>query len=414
MRKRYLALILAATMGFSMVACTKTPNEPETERTAQEKEADTKASIKKEDSEKLITEAAEEKAVPTPFIEITHLDYDAGENDTYFSGSYDVAEVVGDDYSELSDGIASWFSDFILNYENEATATVNSAKNDKEIYGEDFMAYAMDSCLAVSRLDNRITSFRKSVYSYTGGVHGNSCVNGLTFDTKTGKEISFEDLGDIKEDVRTYVDQVVEEKRAEGYLLEMYEDTIDMIMEYPSWYLTGAGLVMVFNPYDIASYAEGRTVVTIPYDKMENFNKQYLPEGDAMLVPLQEGEPVEIDVDLDGTKELIETSADFDENYEMTLNLMIDGNAFAIGKAAMSKNVYFVRTDTGNAYVLASYVDMSSEYVTELIEVTNKEAEKLDVMKDAWLLSMSNSKIGVKLVSVGEYKLVTFVNGKFE
>lgn len=424
MKKKVFAVILAATMGFSLIACDKMPNMKKgTEATTEATESvDSSEDSANTSEEAETTEDNEKKEVivagNAPFIKISNTDFDAGENSDYFTGYYQTAEVIGDEYPELKEAIGSWFDDFKTNYEAETETSIQNAKIDAETMGEDFTPYAEDVSISVVRADNRVVSLSKSVYSFLGGVHGGFVVSGLNFDTRTGQELAFEDLGDIKNDVRKFADAEVEKRRSDGASLEFYEDNIDSILESPLWYLDGTGLVIIFNAYDIASYAEGRTFVTIPYEEMKNFNPDYLPEGDAGFVCLGE-EVTEIDIDKDGTPEQLSTPMEFVEDYNTKYSLKLNDEVYEFEWAITLHSAYFVRMADGKSYVLVSYGSDNDYCITELFDVTDKTIKQVDELSGGRLTSMSNYAIGasVKVDMLGSYmgyRTYRFENGKFE
>lgn len=420
MKKKYLSFLCAVVMGMSLVACdmpvSKVPEEKtEVKTTESENKAPTEQQATSED---VTEEQKETVSADTPFIKIHQTTYDAGENSDYFYGYYETAEITGEVYPELKESVDSWFADFKTYYEEEASISIQNAKVDAESFGEDFTPHSDESSISIMRADNRVVSLSKGEYTFTGGVHGGFVVTGLNFDTKTGHELAFEDLGDIKDDVRKFTDAEVEKKRSNGASLEFYEDNIDSILESPLWYLDGTGLVIIFNAYDIASYAEGRTFVTIPYEEMKNFNPDYLPESDAGFVCLGE-EVTEIDIDKDGTPEQLSTPMEFVEDYNTKYSLKLNDEVYEFEWAITLHSAYFVRMADGKSYVIVSYGSDNDYCITTLFDVTDKTLKQVDELSGGRLTSMSNYAIGasVKVDMLGSYmgyRTYRFENGKFE
>lgn len=428
MKRKYLAFLMVAAMGLSLMACEKAPsqtteNKGKTEVTESGKSSADTSEAGEEASDEKSSEAEstenEKNSSNTPFLKITENYYNAGEDSRYFMGSYNTAELVGEEYPELKTAVDTWFADAKSNFESQAETSIQDAKVDADFRGEDFSAYSLDNKVKATRLDNRAVSMEISTTSYNGGAHGSTYISGLTFDTKTGEELTFDDLGDIRADVKSYVTEYIEQKRTEDYTFDLFEDAIEGKLDSPDWYLSGAGLVFIFNEYEIGSYAEGRVFVTIPYEKMKNFNSDYLLENDAMFVGLMENAPVDIDTDKDGTAEKVELHTEYNDNYEMAISLKINDLSLDIGTASVFKNAYFVRTDNGKNYILMTYDVMSDDYVTELIDVTEQTPKKADKIEGGSLIGMSNSIIGasVKIDTLGSYmgyRTYRFDSGKFE
>ncbi|MDE6627521.1 MAG: DUF3298 and DUF4163 domain-containing protein [Lachnospiraceae bacterium] len=283
MKKAYIAMIMAAIL--CLTACGKPTEVASTEgETTQNISSETENESTEDEAGEPDTESTEDTNLPDlsagPQLNITTNYYDAGENNyEYISGTYPIIEVMGDDYPELKEAITTWISSYTDGYMARAQELLDNAKIDAENMGDNFYKFSLDYSAKTVRADNRITCLAVNEYSYGGGAHGYDYLYGVAFDTQTGTEITFEDLGNIQAEVRTYVDAYINEKRNDGYTFEHYETAIEDYMNAPVWYLDGLGLNIIFNAYDIASYAEGRIIVSIPYDELENFNADYKPEG---------------------------------------------------------------------------------------------------------------------------------------
>ena len=425
MKKRYLAVLMAATMAFSITACGTASTDSGKEDGAQN--VSEKAEDSKEGGEQTSAEESKEgkedtadkkEEVKGPCLDITNNFYDAGENADYIFGWYPTIEVVGDNYPELKNALDSWSADYKSGYESTLEQYTLDAVQQAEDMGDDFYGYSFNYSAETARLDNRIASISIVEDSYAGGAHGYSYLYGVTFDTQTGKEITFEDLGDIRDEVKAYIDDYVAGKRKEGCPFSFYEDNIEEIMENPVWYLDGLGLNIVFNAYDIGSYAEGRTVVRIPYTELEHFNDDYKPEKETMFAKLWLSEPVDIDVDADGTVDKVELSGEYDDNGDLEICLKVNDISLDFGICAYLTGSYYVRTEDGRSFVLISCDRMSDDYFTQLVEVTSGTPEKLDEI-DGKIASMSNHAfiVNTHVDALGTYsskRTYTFSEGKLQ
>lgn len=112
-----------------------------------------------------------------------------------------------------------------------------------------------------------------NTYANTGGAHGNGFIKLLNFDAKTGKLLNRNAI--IK-------DTVALSKLAKMYFLKATETKeVDGKIDYFFWGkgfhlpeqigFTDDGLLLLYNTYDIASYAQGITEFTIPYSDVDDF-----------------------------------------------------------------------------------------------------------------------------------------------
>ncbi|MCM1497927.1 MAG: DUF3298 and DUF4163 domain-containing protein [Clostridium sp.] len=420
MKRAYTIIMLAAA--FCLTACSQTTEnvpEKETTQTASAEAAEEPTEQKTGEADTETTEAANPAVSSTaPQLNITSNYYDAGgDSYEYFSGTYPTIEVIGEDYPQLKEAVSSWSASYTDGYTAQAQEYLNNAKTDAESRGEDFYHYALDYSAAAARADNRVTCFTVDEYSYVGGAHGYAYLYGVTFDTATGDEITFNDLGDIKEEVRSYIDGYIADRENEGMEFVFYQENIDDCMDNPVWYLDGLGLNIVFNAYDIASYAAGRTIVAIPYDEMTNFNPDYKPEGTAIFAQMA-ANTISVDVNGDGTPETITLSGEYTEDGDTQLDLKVNDLSLDLGRISYRSAAYFARTQEGRAFVLISCDMMSDDYETLLIEVTSGTPVKAD--STAGSLTGITSEIctvQASIYTLGTYtgqRSFTFSGGAFE
>lgn len=163
------------------------------------------------------------------------------------------------------------------------------AKNVREAltgFVEDYFKFkAIDSLTETSyeaQIEQQIKSqnqntvvFRTSHYIYTGGAHGYGAVHFANYDAHTGKLLTKEDL--IK-DIPSFTDFVEEKFRLEygipkdaninetGFLFDNDEFSLpDNIA------VTDKEVVLVYNPYEAASYSEGQLRFVFPKSTVEKW-----------------------------------------------------------------------------------------------------------------------------------------------
>ena len=155
--------------------------------------------------------------------------------------------------------------------------------------------FALESTVLKKRADDKVVSYLRESYSQLGGAHPSTFFAGKNYDTKTGSELTLQDVVANYDDVYQYVlDELAKNEKQpenENCYFDGYEDTVKEMFYgnsdsesavtdanseetglYPmpassvQWYLGDDGLNILFNDYDIAPYAYGPSLVTIPYD----------------------------------------------------------------------------------------------------------------------------------------------------
>ena len=110
-------------------------------------------------------------------------------------------------------------------------------------------------------------SYVKYIFGYSGGAHGMDAKSAVTFDLKSGKVISENDLF-----VYGYEKRLTEILRER--LLNCGIDR-DMLFEpdiFPSenFYLTSEGITYIYQRYEIGPYAIGIVEVAVPWTEIQN------------------------------------------------------------------------------------------------------------------------------------------------
>ena len=123
--------------------------------------------------------------------------------------------------------------------------------------------------------DSSVLTIEMNTYIFTGGAHGYPATRFLNFDKKTGKEIDaldlFKDPGKFSE----YAESAFREHyqiaaeapiNSTGFMFE--EDRFELPQNMG---LTAEGLVLHYNPYEAASYADGALVLKFPLEEVQPF-----------------------------------------------------------------------------------------------------------------------------------------------
>ncbi len=130
------------------------------------------------------------------------------------------------------------------------------------------MGSAFDLSYALVSPPGHILSLQFNIYVYAdGAAHPNSYARSFTYDLEKGQEISLEQLFLPGSNYLQTISQICAtelSKRDIGF--EMSSDGAKPTPEnYRVWNITADGLLITFNPYQVAAYAAGPQVVTIPY-----------------------------------------------------------------------------------------------------------------------------------------------------
>ena len=102
----------------------------------------------------------------------------------------------------------------------------------------------------------KIITFRQSEYAYEGGAHGNTEIAFRSFSFQDGKELSnkIEDVFDMskKDKILSLLSQKLEARKN-----ELFAESLPLREMSSLFFITRAGIVMIWQPYEIAPYASG-------------------------------------------------------------------------------------------------------------------------------------------------------------
>lgn len=126
---------------------------------------------------------------------------------------------------------------------------------------------------SISFQNDNLVSLKENSYVYSGGAHGINRVQYYNFDAKTGEVISQDSLFVNKEIVTELADQYFREH----YNIAPNEDFDQVGFWFSEGFelpenigFTDKDMILYYNPYEIAPYAQGPTCIRIPLSKISN------------------------------------------------------------------------------------------------------------------------------------------------
>ncbi|MCM1182208.1 MAG: RsiV family protein [Roseburia sp.] len=153
-----------------------------------------------------------------------------------------------------------------------------------------FYPYSTGTDIWLTRSDSTVISFGEYDSDYMGGAHGFYGHSGTTFDVESGRELALADLlSDAEGFYARAVDYIAKELE-EDYgdeLFPEYRETVGETFDGdwpPKWYLNAAGIVLIYNPYEVGPYAMGVAEVLLPYNTFAEFidAKYIAPHSELM------------------------------------------------------------------------------------------------------------------------------------
>ncbi len=168
-----------------------------------------------------------------------------------------------------------------------AELPTDEERSDLDLSYSDSLTFddVMEPCL--NRRDLLSVTGRR--YSYTGGAHGNSVAEHLTFDLRAGRVMELDEL--LKPGWKEAVTALAEASLRRAYGLKPVDPLdgegplqVERLELNENWYLTPEGLGFCYDPYEISSYAAGFINPVIRYRDLKDWIRPGSPL-ERMLEP---------------------------------------------------------------------------------------------------------------------------------
>jgi len=123
--------------------------------------------------------------------------------------------------------------------------------------------------------DKDMITIRLKSYLFTGGAHGYSTTRYLNFNKKKGAELANWELFANKNDFEAFAESKF--RIQERIPKETPINSTGFMFDHEEFYLpdnigfTGKGLELCYNQYEVASYADGPIVLTLPFKEVAKY-----------------------------------------------------------------------------------------------------------------------------------------------
>lgn len=174
-----------------------------------------------------------------------------------------IALLLFDDEMEVSD------------LEEALTSFKNGYSELKDRYPEETTPWKAKIDGKILYEDKKMLTVELNSYVFTGGAHGYSAKRFLNFDKKKGVELENWQLFQNRKDFQQFAEAKFREQ--EAIPAEASINQTGLMFERDSFYLpenigfTKQGIQLLYNPYEVASYADGPIILTLPFEEVDQY-----------------------------------------------------------------------------------------------------------------------------------------------
>lgn len=407
MKKKTAAIYLAAAFAIAagLAGCSRTAQQPagSQETAADEQTGAPVPETMDEQTQEVPLEETEQDPVPAerdetgrqtlyPVIRAGYAS-SMSEDGTvwYATGKYPQVLLRNEGYEALNGALASW-NEQVQSQTEQAVEEIGGYAREfledpampDDMKQQASLPYKSEGSASITRADQDVFSMRYDVSSYTGGAHGNYGVLGYNFDSRTGKELSLEDVISDREALYERLLELLDERYGAGQMLfEGYEETVrdevfgHEVGGYPmslTWTLGKDGMTVYFEQYVIAPYAAGLLTVEIPYAGNEGMfqNGGLFTDRKSFAVPVRLYETLYLDRDGAASDELYITEDYGESGYDSQVHIRWNGteteafggygvSAAYVMRDEKGRNWLYLETLSDNDYRTLSVFDLSQD-----------------------------------------------------
>ena len=163
------------------------------------------------------------------------------------------------------------------NYEDLMASFIGSYEDLAKKFPDDAMSWEAKVQATVDYKTDSIIDIKLHHYTFTGGAHGYEGDRSLLFNAKTGRSLAYADIFKDEAAFKAYAERKFREKykiptnksiNATGLMFE--NETFALPQNI---FFKENGLLLYYNSYEAAAYAEGRKELLLPYADIKDYLK---------------------------------------------------------------------------------------------------------------------------------------------
>jgi hypothetical protein len=161
------------------------------------------------------------------------------------------------------------------NYKDLLASFIGSYEQLQKEFPKDTFGWEAKVVGSVKYQSDAILNIEINHYTYTGGAHGYQGLRSLLFDPNTGKSVSNDQLFNDKNGFKAFAEEkfrakykIPENQSINSTGLKFEDDKFNLPQNI---FYTDKGLLLYYNSYEAASYAEGPKELLLPYTEINDY-----------------------------------------------------------------------------------------------------------------------------------------------
>ncbi|MCR5758389.1 MAG: DUF3298 and DUF4163 domain-containing protein [Selenomonas sp.] len=241
----------------------------------------------------------------------------------------------------------------------------------------DYHPFGCGFDVQVCRADTLVFSFLQKNYTNGSGAHGLYDWQGVNYNTLTGTKIS---LSSVITDENALVEAICQRLR-QGYPQSQFdnlEETIKACIaeDKLNWSLDPRGVTFYFNPYEIASYAEGLLTATILFaERPDLFTGYYSQTAKTYAQPFDAAYALITSLKDDERRDVIAV-----EGGAETVRVTVNGMTKAVAGQLTDLQPVLVHMEDGRNYLYIDGQSPDSSRQTMVIQLGRNTIRCIDTL----------------------------------
>lgn len=163
----------------------------------------------------------------------------------------------------------------VISIEDAMSSFASGYRNIQKIHPEELAVWEANINAEITYEDLNMITVKVDSYLFTGGAHGYGATRFMNFNKSKGSEIEDWELFNDRKDFQRFAE--LKFRKQENIPQDEPINSTGYMFERDAFYLpdnigfTREGIKLLYNQYEVASYADGAIELTLPYKEVKKY-----------------------------------------------------------------------------------------------------------------------------------------------